>query len=168
MSDRTNLLVFGGIHTDSQPFINWYPSKLCYMGNSFENVEQAYQCANAMHAKYTRVVKKLLYTVNPRVDKNLDRSVKGLPVTTWDADNKDIMRELVSIKFTDNADLKKELLDSNDLKFTEAGLDPIYGIGLTVSSSDIFDPEKWERKYHFVTIMESVRAALKVNSKKSV
>ena len=141
MSDRTNL-VFRGIHSDSQPFINWYPSKLCYMGNTLENVEQTYQCAKAMHAKDTRVAKKLLYTVNPRLAKNLDRSVKGLPATTWDADKKDIMRELVSIKFTDNADLKKTVIYSNDLKFAAAGLDPIYGIGLTVSSSDIFDPAK--------------------------
>ena len=74
-------------------------------------------------------------------------------------------RVSIIIKFTDNADLKKKLLDSNDLKFAEAGLDPFYGIGLTVSSSDIFDPEKWEGKYHFGTILESVRASLKVNCK---
>ena len=56
------------------------------MGNTFGNVKQAYQCAKAMHAKDTRVARKLLHTVNPRLAKNLDRSVKGLPVTTWDED----------------------------------------------------------------------------------
>ena len=40
--------------------------------------------------------------------------------------------------------LKKELLDSNDLKLAEAGLDLFYGIGLTMSSSDIFDPAQWK------------------------
>ena len=114
-----------------------------------------------MHAKDTRVARKLLYTTNPRVAKNLGRSVKGLTATTWDADKKDIMRELVSIKFTDNADLKKELLDSNDLKFAEAGLDPFYGIGLAISSNDIFDPAKWKGQNHLGTILENVRASLK-------
>ena len=71
------------------------------------------------------------------------------------------MQELVSIKFTDNADLKKELLDSNDLKFAEAGLDPFYGIGLSMSSSDIFDPAKWKGQNHLGSILESVRASLK-------
>ena len=159
-SDGTHL-VFGGIHSDSQPFTNWYPSKLCYKGNTFQNVEQAYQWAKAMHAKDTRVARKLLYTTNPRVAKNLGRSVKGLTATTWDADKKDIMRELVSIKFTDNADLKKELLDSNDLKFAEAGLDPFYGIGLAISSNDIFDPAKWKGQNHLGMILENVRASLK-------
>ena len=120
-------LVFGGIHSDHQPFTNWYPSKLCYKEHRFGSVEQAYQWAKATHAKDTRVARKLLDTTNPRVAKNLGRSVKGLTATTWDAEKKNIMKELVSIKFTDNADLKKELLDSNDLKLAEAGLDLFYG-----------------------------------------
>ena len=159
-SDGTPL-VFGRIHSDCQPFTNWYPSKLCYRGHSFGSVEQAYQWAKATHAKDTRVARKLLHTTNPRVAKNLGRSVKGLSATTWDAEKKDIMQELVSIKFTDNADLKKELLDSNDLKFAEAGLDPFYGIGLSMSSSDIFDPAKWKGQNHLGSILESVRASLK-------
>ena len=153
--------MFGGIHSVCQPFTNWYPSKLCYRGHSFGSVEQAYQWAKATHAKDTRVARKLLHTTNPRVAKNLGRSVKGLSATTWDAEKKDIMQELVSIKFTDNADLKKELLDSNDLKFAEAGLDPFYGIGLSMSSSDIFDPAKWKGQNHLGSILESVRASLK-------
>ena len=65
------------------------------------------------------------------------------------------------ICFCSNADLKKELLDSNDLKFAEAGLDPFYGIGLSMSSSDIFDPAKWKGQNHLGSILESVRASLK-------
>ena len=108
-------LVFGGIHSDHQPFSNWYPSKLCYKEHRFGSVEPSYQWAKARHAKDTRVARKLLYTANPRVAKNLCRSAKGLTATTWDAEKKNIIKELVSIKFTDNANLKKELLDSNDL-----------------------------------------------------
>ena len=103
-----------------------------------------------------------MYTTNPRVAKNLGRSVKGLTATTWDAEKKNIMKELVSIKFTDNADLKKELLDSNDLKLAEAGLDLFYGIGLTMSSSDIFDPAQWKGQNNLGTILESVRASLRI------
>ena len=136
-------LVFGGIHSDHQPFTNWYPSKLCYK-------------------EHRLVARKLLYTTNPRVAKNLGRSVKGLTATTWDAEKKNIMKELVSIKFTDNADLKKELLDSNDLKLAEAGLDLFYGIGLTMSSSDIFDPAQWKGQNNLGTILESVRASLRI------
>ena len=155
-------LVFGGIHSDHQPFTNWYPSKLCYKEHRFGSVEQAYQWAKATYAKDTRVARKLLYTTNPRVAKNLGRSVKGLTATTWDAEKKNIMKELVSIKFTDNADLKKELLDSNDLKLADAGLDLFYGIGLTMSSSDIFDPAQWKRQNNLGTILESVRASMRI------
>ena len=117
-------LVFGGVHSDHQPFSNWYLNELCYKGQSFNNVEQAYQWAKATHAKDDKVAKKLLYTTNPRVAKNLGRAVMGLTATTWDMDKRDIMRELVKTKFCDDAELKTELLNSKDLKLVEAGLDP--------------------------------------------
>ena len=160
-SEKTDgtYLVFGGVHSDHQPFSNWYQSELCYKGHSFNNVEQAYQWAKATHAKDDKVAKKLLYTTNPRVAKNLGRAVKGLTATTWDMDKRDIMRELVKIKFCDDAELKTERLNSKDLKLVEAGLDPFYGIGLTMSSSDIFDPTKWKGKNHLGDILVAIRAS---------
>ena len=125
-----------------------------------DSVEQAYQWAKATHAKDDKVAKKLLYTTNPRVAKNLGRAVKGLTATTWDMDKRDIMRELVKTKFCDDAELKTELLNSKDLKLVEAGLDPFYGIGLTMSSSDIFDPTKWKGKNHLGDILVAIRASL--------
>ena len=93
-SEKTdgNYLVFGGVHSDHQPFSNWYQSELCYKGHTFHSVEQAYQWEKATHAKDNRVAKKLLYTTNPRVAKKLGRAVKGLTATTWDNDKRDIMR----------------------------------------------------------------------------
>ena len=125
-------------------------------------MEQAYQWEKATHAKDNRVAKKLLYTTNPRAAKNLGRAVKGLTATTWDNDKRDIMRELVKTKFCDNAKMKKELLNSKDLKLVEAELDPFYGIGLTMSSSDIFDPTKWKGKNHMGDILGAVRASLSI------
>ena len=77
-SEKTDgtYLVFGGVHSDHQPFSNWYQSELCYKGHTFHSVEQAYQWEKATHAKDNRVAKKLLYTTNPRVAKNLGRAVK--------------------------------------------------------------------------------------------
>ena len=88
--------------------------------------------------------------------------MKGLTATTWNNAKRDIMRELVKTKFCDNAELKKELLNSKDLKLVEAGLDPFYGIGLTMSSSDIFDPTKWKGKNHLGDILSAVRSSLSI------
>ena len=121
-------MVLTCVHSDHQPFSNWYQSELCYKGHTFHSVKQAYQWEKTTHSKDDRVAKKLLYTTNPRVAKTLGRAVKGLTATTWDNDKRNIMRELVKIKFCDKAELKKELLNSKDLKLAEAGLDLFYGI----------------------------------------
>ena len=52
------------------------------------------------------------------------------------------------------------VINSKDLKLVEAGLDPFYGIGLTMSSSDIFDPTKWKGKSHLGDILVAIRASL--------
>ena len=50
-------------------------------------------------------------------------NVKGLKHEAWNTKKDIIMRELVNTKFTDNLDLKNELLGTGDLKLAEAGLD---------------------------------------------
>ena len=71
------------------------------------------------------------------------------------------MRELVKIKFTDNIDLKNELLGTGDLKLAEAGLDTHFAIGLSLPRVDIFDSDKWKGQNLLGKILCEVRAQLK-------
>ena len=159
-SNNTHL-VFGGIHSDYQPLSNWYLSELRYKGHTFHSVEQAYQWEKATQANDVRVAKKLLYTTSPRVAKSLGRSVKGLAASKWDENKKNVMRELVKIKFSENLDLSKELLNSKDLTLVEAGMDLFYGVGLSITNADIFDSTKWKGRNHLGDILCSVRKDLK-------
>ena len=138
-SEKTNgtHMAFGGIHSDHQPFSDWYPSEFQYKGHTFKNIEQAYQWEKATRANDVRVAKKLLYTTNPRVAKSLGRSIKGLTAVNWDKDKRNVMKELVRIKFSDNPELLKELIDTKDLILVEAGIDPFYGVGLSITNDDI-------------------------------
>ena len=117
------------------------------------NQEQAYQWEKATQANDVRVAKKLLYTTSPRVAKSLGRSVKGLAASKWDENKKNVMRELVKIKFSENPDLSKELLNSKDLTLVEAGMDWFYGVGLSITNADIFNPTKWKGRNHLGDIL---------------
>ena len=54
------------------------------------------------------------------------------------------MKELVRIKFSDNTQLLKELIDTKDPILVEAGIDLFYGVALSITNGDIFDPTKWK------------------------
>ena len=111
----------------------WYPSEFQYKGHTFKSIEQAYQCEKATRAN----------------DAN------------WDKDKKDVMKELVRIKFSDNPELLKELIDTKDLILVEAGIDPFYGVGLSITNGDILDPTKWKGQNQLGQILCGIRAALK-------
>ena len=106
------------------------------------------------------MAKKLLHTVNPRTAKDLGAAVNGLEKDTWDAAKKEIMRELLKIKFS-NAKLRKELLDTGDIKLAEAGFDTEYSIGLPLSSTDLAERKKWKGKNVLGEILCDIREHLK-------
>ena len=71
-SEKTNgtHMAFGGIHSDHQPFSNWYPSEFQYKGHTFKSIEQAYQWEKATRANDVRVAKNyyiLLILVLPNL-----------------------------------------------------------------------------------------------------
>ena len=153
-------MFFGGIHSSFHPFSNFYSSEVVYKGNKFGSVEQGYQWSKAIFAEDSVMAKKLLHTVNPRTAKDLGAAVNGLEKDTWDAAKKEIMRELLKIKFS-NAKLRKELLDTGDIKLAEAGFDTEYSIGLPLSSTDLAERKKWKGKNVLGEILCDIREHLK-------
>ena len=68
------------------------------------------------------------------------------------------------IKFSDNPELLKELIDTKDLILVEAGIDLFYGVGLSITNGDILDPTMWKGQNQLGQILCGIRAALKTNS----
>ena len=132
-----------------------------YKGHTFNSVEQGYQWSKAIFANDVTAARNLLYTTDPREAKDLGMNVQGLQYADWNSEKDTIMRELVKIKFTDNIDLKNELLGTGDLKLAEAGLDTHFAIGLSLPSVDIFDSDKWKGQNLLGKILCEVCAQLK-------
>ena len=156
-----NYMTIGGIHSSYQPLSNWYNCEVNYKGHTFNSVEQGYQWSKAIFANDVTAARNLLYTTDPREAKDLGMNVQGLQYADWNSEKDTIMRELVKIKFTDNIDLKNELLGTGDLKLAEAGLDTHFAIGLSLPSVDIFDSDKWKGQNLLGKILCEVRAQLK-------
>ena len=156
-----NYLIVGGIYSTYHPLSNWYKCDVTYKGNAFSSVEQGYQWAKATFANDDTAARKLLYTIDPREAKELGMKVQDLKRDDWNAEKDSVMGELVKIKFTDNPELKQELLSTQDLKLAEAGVDNHYAIGLSLQNGDIFDCAKWKGQNCLGKILCEVRSGLK-------
>ena len=70
-----------------------------------------------------------LYT-DPAAAKKIGSKVAGVNGSDWDTANTDIIKDLVTKKFTDNENLKAELLATGNKTMVESWRDPHYACGL--------------------------------------
>ena len=157
--NKTHLLV-GGIHSEFQPLTNWYPCKVQFKGHTFDSSEQAYQWAKADFCKDDAAAAKLLYTTSPRDTKDIGSTVEGLAGTDWDQKKNGIMEEILRYKFSNNDELKKQLLDTKTIHLAEAGRDKHWAVGLPINSVDLFTTDKWTGHNWLGKLLASVRTEI--------
>ena len=162
-SERINndFHAFGGIHSLHNPFSNWYSCKVRHEGHTFKSVEQAYQYCKAKYVDDGDSATKLLYTVDPGAAKKIGSGVAGINGTNWDKDKYQIMKGLVYKKFTENDDLKTELLSTGEKTMVESGRDVHFACGLSITHKDIFNKAKWSGKNKLGDILGAVRQSIR-------
>lgn len=112
------------------PFSNWYPAKFKINGIVYQNSEQYFMYQKAIGFGDLDIAKKILETNKPNECKALGRQIKNFDSEVWDNIKYDIVKDGVRAKFTQNKDLKDELLKYKGYIFAEASpYDKIYGIG---------------------------------------
>ena len=130
--------------SDNNGFLgNWYESPFIKNGIHFINNEQYFMWGKQQLFDQTNVLleKNILETSNPSVIKKLGRFVKNFNQTVWDTKKYEIMKIGLIEKFSQNTELKKALLATNDSILVEASpYDTIWGIGI---SEEDAKTKKW-------------------------
>jgi ribA/ribD-fused uncharacterized protein len=86
----------------------------------------------------------ILKEKNPRIQKRLGRLVKNFNKERWEKWAKDIVYKGNYLKYTQNKDLLKYLLDTNDKILVEASpSDTIWGVGLSEDDPRILHESTW-------------------------
>ena len=71
------------------------------------------------------------------------------------------MKGLVFKKFTENDDLKTELLSTGAKTMVESGRDVHFACGLSITHKDIFNEAKWSGKNKSGDILGAVRQSIR-------
>ena len=148
------------------PFSNWYKCKY-KMSIGIDEIEfncseQQYMAAKALLFGDVQAYDKIMESNNSRTQKAIGQSVKNYDETQWIAARYGAMIHAVYLKFRQNKDLQKILLDTGNKKICEASpVDIVWGIGMHVDDPDILDESKWKGQNLLGKCLMHVRGILR-------
>ena len=94
--------------------------------------------------------------------KKLGREIKKFDQAVWDEEKFNIVVYGNLEKFSQNKKLKQFLLSTEDVVIVEAAPnDAIWGIGMTMTNIDLYDPRKWNGENLLGFALMKVRDTLK-------
>lgn len=123
---------------------NWYPSRFFLDGITFTSMEQYMMYQKAICFHDDTVAAQILGTDDVAQIKALGRLVKNYNDNHWNGVRQIIVYNGLYAKFSQNDDLKAQLLATGDALLAECAVkDRIWGIGLSMHDSNRLDRSKW-------------------------
>lgn len=111
----------------------------------FISSEQFIMWSKAVLFKDFEVRDKILKETDPLAIKKLGRTVKNFKEDVWKGWDAAILKQALTLKFSQNEGLKKKLLETGDAILAEANMfDKKYGAGLSGNDPKINDPAYWK------------------------
>lgn len=130
-------------------FRGHYPTldtKEAEIDHNFKSTEHYMHYYKAILFRDFDIAAQILKAETPLEAKKLGRKVKNFSQAEWDEYKFDIVYHANLLKFSQNIELKKIMMQTSG-KFVEASpRDKIWGIGMGISNPDIHDKSKWKGK----------------------
>lgn len=141
---------------------NWYKAPFTLNGKNFTNSEQYMMYQKAVVFGDTETAEKILASDSPREVKALGRQVKNYNDTVWNGLRQLVVYDALMAKFSQNEDLKKQLLATGDDILVECnGEDNIWAIHMYEDNPDVQDISKWKGQNLLGFTLMRVRENLK-------
>lgn len=140
-----NVVCFHKPNEENGYLSNWYLSSFTLNGITFTSMEQYMMYNKAVVFGDIESAKKILSIDDVAKIKALGRLVKNYNENHWNGVRQIIVYEGLYAKFSQNEELKRQLLGTGDAILAECAMhDTIWGIGLSMYSPDRFDCSKWK------------------------
>lgn len=153
----THIYFWGSIYSQ------WSKNSFSDGTNTFTTAEQYMMFNKALLFRDTDVANQILKTNDPKKQKALGRQVKGFNDTEWNKQKFEIVVKGNFLKFSQNEELKKELLATGDKVLVEGSpYDAIWGVALKYDNPKILDENNWKGENLLGKALMQVRDQLKL------
>ena len=144
---------------------NWYISQFTIHDMSFSSMEQYMMYMKAKYFHDHEIAEKILSTGNPTTIKALGREFSNYNESYWNGIRQIIIYEGLLAKFSQNEQLKIELLNTQETILAECAVDDkIWGIGLSMNDKKRYDMSYWKGKnwlgYSLMMVRNKIRESL--------
>ena len=129
---------------EESPFSQWHRCSFVVEDRTFNCAEQYMMHGKALLFRDAEIAAKILVADHPRAHKALGRKVRGFDGATWNRERERIVRDGNRAKFTQNTELRSQLMATRGTTLVEASpYDRIWGIGLAATDPRAQDPNLW-------------------------
>jgi ribA/ribD-fused uncharacterized protein len=126
-------------------YSQWHKAKMTIDGVEYSSCEQYMMHQKAIVFNDFYIASQILLTEDPKEQKALGRKIQGFDKNIWDSVCLGIVYKGNLAKFSQNENLRSELLSTGDRIMVEASpLDKIWGIGIAEDHPDAESPEHWK------------------------
>jgi ribA/ribD-fused uncharacterized protein len=139
MAKEDFVLFWGGTYSQ------WCPSPFTIDGKEYTCCEQYMMGKKALTFKDMEAYEEIMATKSPRDQKAIGRRVKNFNAEVWSVISREVVYQANYAKFTQNPEMREELMATGDLEIVEASPeDKIWGIGLHETDPRAWDKSTWQ------------------------
>ncbi|XP_071952272.1 N-glycosidase YbiA-like [Antedon mediterranea] len=148
-------------YTSESPFSNFYPAGFQVDGVKYSCSEQYMMYQKAVLFRDDKIASEILAAGKPGRMKQLGRKVQNFDQDLWNKNKREIVKKGVKAKFSQNADLKEQLLKTRGTTLGEASArDHVWGIGLGLKNPLALDKKNWKGQNLLGYILTEIREEL--------
>lgn len=142
--EKMKIICFHKPEEENGYLSNWFLSTFVIDNISFSSLEQYMMYQKAVIFNDKAIASQLLATNDVAVIKALGRAVSNYDDNVWNDIREKVVFDGLMAKFSQNNNLKKQLLDTGDSILAECAVrDLVWGIGLSMNDPKRFDKTKW-------------------------
>ena len=156
------ILYFFSKEPENKELSNFYETNFKIDGVEYKSAEHAFEAIKAKTFGDDESFEKILKAKSAQSAKSFGNKVKDFKEDTWAEKQDEVMKSVVRAKFTQNLELRKKLLDTEDKLLANAdSRDKYWGIGTSANTSIAKDPKKWKGENKLGKMLEELRTQMK-------
>ena len=126
-------------------YSQWHKSPMTIDEIEYSSCEQYMMHQKALLFGDSEIAELIMNESNPKEQKKYGRMIKGFDKAAWDKNCLAIVYEGNLAKFTQNAELREQMISTENRIFVEASpFDTVWGIGLGEDAEGIDNPSYWQ------------------------